>query len=43
LPGSFFDPEDGSDVPPKRRLNISGLYAVMSDKIDLFTVEQWVE
>jgi hypothetical protein len=34
--GKFFDPEDGGDVPPKRRLIFNGLYGVISQKIVLF-------
>jgi hypothetical protein len=36
LLGLFFDPEDGGDVPPKRRLTFNGLYGVISQKIGLF-------
>jgi hypothetical protein len=36
LLGLFFDPEDGSDVPPKRRLTFSGVHGVISEKIILF-------
>jgi hypothetical protein len=32
----FFDPEDGSDVPPKRRLTLSELHGVISQKMVLF-------
>jgi hypothetical protein len=32
----FFDPEDGGDVPPKRRLTLNGLHGVISRKIVLF-------
>jgi hypothetical protein len=28
----FFDPEDGSDVPPKRRLTFNGLHGVISQR-----------
>jgi hypothetical protein len=35
----FFDPEDGGDVPPKRRLTFDGLYGVISQKIFLFRLE----
>jgi hypothetical protein len=36
LLGIFFDPEDGGDVPPKRRLTFNGLHGVISQKIVLF-------
>jgi hypothetical protein len=29
----FFDPEDGGDVPPKRRLSFNGLHSVIFKKI----------
>jgi hypothetical protein len=32
----FYDPEDGGDVPPKRRLPFNGLHGVISQKIVLF-------
>jgi hypothetical protein len=32
----FIDPEDGGDVPPKRRLNLDGLHDVISEKMVLF-------
>jgi hypothetical protein len=32
----FFDPEDGGDVPPKRRFTLNGLYGVISQKMILF-------
>jgi hypothetical protein len=32
----FFDPEDGGDVPPKRRLKLNGLHGVISQKMILF-------
>jgi hypothetical protein len=34
----LFDPEDGSDVPPKRRLTFIGLHGVISQKIALFII-----
>jgi hypothetical protein len=36
LLGLFFDPEDGSYVPPKRRLTFNRLHYVISQKIELF-------
>jgi hypothetical protein len=30
----FFDPEEGGDIPPKRRLTFSGLHGVISKKIE---------
>jgi hypothetical protein len=32
----LFDPEDGGDVSPKRRLTFNGLHGVISPKILLF-------
>jgi hypothetical protein len=32
----FFDPEDGGDVPPKRRLQLNGLHGVTSQMMILF-------
>jgi hypothetical protein len=32
----FFDPEDGGDVPPKRRLTLNGLHGTISQKMILF-------
>jgi hypothetical protein len=32
----FFDPEDGGDVPPKRRLQLNRLHGVSSQKMILF-------
>jgi hypothetical protein len=32
----FFDPEDGGDVPPKRRLKLNRLHGVISQKMILF-------
>jgi hypothetical protein len=32
----FFDPEDGGDVTPKRRLKLNGLHGVISQKMILF-------
>jgi hypothetical protein len=34
----FFDPEDGGDVPPKRRLTFNGLHGVISQNMVLFKV-----
>jgi hypothetical protein len=34
--GSFFDPGDTRDVPPKRLFTFNGLYGVISQKIELF-------
>jgi hypothetical protein len=31
-PGLFFNPEDGGDVPPKRRLTSNGLHGAISQK-----------
>jgi hypothetical protein len=31
----FFDPEDGGDAPPKRRLTLNGLHSVISQKMIL--------
>jgi hypothetical protein len=39
LLGLFFDRENGSDVPPKRRLTLSGLHGVISQKIELFRLK----
>jgi hypothetical protein len=36
LLGLFFDPEDGGDVSPKRKLTFNGLHGVISQKIELF-------
>jgi hypothetical protein len=36
LLGLFFDPEDGSDVPPKRRLAFNGLHGIISQNTVLF-------
>jgi hypothetical protein len=36
LLGLFFDPEDGGDMFPKRRLTFNGLHGVISQKIVLF-------
>jgi hypothetical protein len=36
LLGLFFDPEDGGDVTPKRRLTLNGLHDVIPQKIVLF-------
>jgi hypothetical protein len=35
----FFDPEDGGDVPPKRRLNLDGLHGIISQKMDTLYME----
>jgi hypothetical protein len=35
LLGLFFDPEDGGDVPPKRRLTFNRLHDVISQNITL--------
>jgi hypothetical protein len=32
----ILDPENGDDIPPKRRLTFNGLYGVISQKIALF-------
>jgi hypothetical protein len=32
----LFDPKDGSDVPPKRRLTFNGLHGTISQMIGLF-------
>jgi hypothetical protein len=32
----FFDPEDGGDVPPKRRLQLNRLHGVTYQKMILF-------
>jgi hypothetical protein len=32
----FLDPDDGGDVPPKRRLALNGLHSVISQKMILF-------
>jgi hypothetical protein len=34
--GLLFDPEDGGDVPPKRRLTFNGLQGVISQKTVFF-------
>jgi hypothetical protein len=34
----LFDPEDGGDVPPKRRLTFNGLHGVIYQKIVLFRI-----
>jgi hypothetical protein len=34
----FFDPEDGGDVPPKRRLAFSGLHVIISQKLVLIII-----
>jgi hypothetical protein len=36
LPNLFLYPEDGGDVPPKRRLTLNGLHGGISQKIVLF-------
>jgi hypothetical protein len=36
LLGLVFDPEDGGDVPPKRRLIFNGLHGIISQKTVLF-------
>jgi hypothetical protein len=36
LLGIFFDPEDGDDVHPKRRLTFNGLYGFISQKVVFF-------
>jgi hypothetical protein len=36
LAGLFFDPEDESDVLPKRRLTFNGLHGVIFQKMVLF-------
>jgi hypothetical protein len=33
---SFFDPEDGGDIPPKRWLKLDGLHGVISQRMVLF-------
>jgi hypothetical protein len=33
LLGLILDPEDGGDVPPKRRLTFNGMHGVLSQKI----------
>jgi hypothetical protein len=33
----LFDPEDGGDVPPKRRLTLNRLHGIISQKMVLFT------
>jgi hypothetical protein len=38
LCGLLFDPEDGGDVPPRRRLTFNGLYGITSQKTELFTL-----
>jgi hypothetical protein len=35
LLGLFLDPEDGGDIPPKRRLAFNGLHGVISQKTKL--------
>jgi hypothetical protein len=40
LLGLFFDPEDGGDVPKKRRLTFNGLHSVIAQKIELFITEK---
>jgi hypothetical protein len=32
----FFNPEDGGDVSPKRRLTFNGLHSIISQKVVLF-------
>jgi hypothetical protein len=34
----LFDPEDGDDVPPKRRFTFNGLQGVISQKKMLFKI-----
>jgi hypothetical protein len=51
--GLFFDPEDGGDVPPKRRFTFNRLHNVVSQKIELFIttavrtsntfIKEWLE
>jgi hypothetical protein len=36
LLGSFLNPEDGGDVPPKCRLTFNGLHGIISQKTELF-------
>jgi hypothetical protein len=36
LLGLFFDPRDGDDVLPKRRLTLTELHGVISQKTELF-------
>jgi hypothetical protein len=36
LLGLFFDPEDGGDVPPKRRLTFNRLHGIISQKTVFF-------
>jgi hypothetical protein len=38
----FFDPEDGGDVPPKRRLTLNGLHGVISQKMILFVLHTYL-
>jgi hypothetical protein len=33
--GLFFDPEDGGDFPPKRRVTLNGLQSIISQKMVL--------